>query len=120
MKMRATWTREYEADPANYPQGATLEECAQLDAQADPVDLLDAPDAIFTVSPVVESTWLLRLQAEYDDLCTRTKKLHDFMLKPEYPRLGIVQQRLMADQYVQMDALMTTLANRLKDANRHA
>lgn len=114
MKMRATWTREYDADPANYPEGATLEECAQLDAQADPVDLLDAADAVFTVMPIIESTWLTRLQDERDDLAARLKKLHDFMLKPEYLRLPIVQQRLMADQYVNMEALLDTLNMRLE------
>lgn len=53
VRLRATWTLEYWADPASYGECSTSEEMAALDAAIEwPSDILDNADSVFTVEVV--------------------------------------------------------------------
>lgn len=53
IKLRATWTVEYWADPDNYPDAKSPEEMAAMDERAEwPQEILDHEHSVFTVQVV--------------------------------------------------------------------
>jgi hypothetical protein len=55
VKLRATWTREYFADPRDYEGCDTPEDMASLDEEGGyPMDILDHDESVFSVTVVGE------------------------------------------------------------------
>lgn len=53
VKLRATWVREYWADPKHYDGCDTPQDMAALDARAEwPSGMLDHEESVFTVTVV--------------------------------------------------------------------